>query len=229
MTARAPYATISAMTKTLAPLAAVLLILVGGVALLYAMRAQNPPTTAPTPTATVAAITSTPIATAPSATNVSSTLATYFNKTYQYSLALPAPYRHSDHLSYDGVSGRPAAQDVFTARMLADEAAGESGETASPNWNYVVVVHVFTGVGLDTPRSFYTSFGGAVGESIADTTVDGRQAIKVTNGMYPLQYVIKDGTRIFSVSYQTYESFSVPAGATKEKLVAMIESFRFTP
>jgi hypothetical protein len=217
------------MTKTLAPLAFVLLVLAGGVVLLYAVRALDPPTTAPTPTATVAAVTSTPISTPTSTASAPSTLATYVNKSYQYSLALPAPYRHSDHLSYDGLSGHPAAQDVFTPRTLADEAAGESGETASPNWNYVVVVHVFTGVGLDTPRSFYTSFGGAVGESIVETTVDGRQAIKVTNGMYPLQYVIKDGTRIFFVSYQTYDFFSVPAGATKEKLVAIIESFHFAP
>lgn len=215
------------MTKTLAPFAFVLLILVGGVALLYAVRALSPPTTAPTPTATVAAVTSTPIST-PTA-SAPSALATYVNKSYGYSLALPQPYRHSEHLSYDGLSGRPAAQDVFTARTLADEAAGDSGETASPNWNYVVVVHVFTGVGLDTPRSFYTSFGGAAGESIVETTVDGRQAIKITNGMYPLQYVIKDGTRMFFVSYQTYDFFSVPAGASKEKLVAIIESFHFAP
>ena len=229
MTARAPYATISAMAKTLAPLAAVLLILVAGIAVLYAVRAQDPLPNTVTPTATVAAVTPTPIQTLPSTTSPPSTLATYVNKSYQYSLALPEPYRHSGHLSYEGLSERPAAQDVFTARTIADEAAGESGETASPSWNYVVVVHVFTGVGADTPRAFYTTFGGAVGESIVETTVDGRQAIKVTNGIYPLVYVIKDGSRMFQVGYQTYESFSVPAGATKEKLVAIIESFRFAP
>jgi len=62
-----------------------------------------------------------------------------------------------------------------------------------------------------------------------DTTVDGRQAVKITNGTHPpLEYIIKDGTRMFRISYQIYPLFAVPVGATKEKLLTIVESFRFT-
>lgn len=61
-------------SQGVAAFAVVLLILVAGVALLYAMRARMPPATAsstasPTPTATIAAVTSTPIVTPPGKTN----------------------------------------------------------------------------------------------------------------------------------------------------------------
>lgn len=59
--------------RSLATLAVVLLIIVAGIALLYAVRAQVPatvvsPTSSPTPTATVAIATSSPLATSPATT-----------------------------------------------------------------------------------------------------------------------------------------------------------------
>lgn len=223
-------------TRALATLAAVILVIVLGIGALYGFRAFTPPVTtvgssalSPTPSVAISAANSSPESPAPgSGASVSGT--TYASSTYQYSVVLPQPFRHSDHLSLEGLAGRPALQDVFTARTPADETANESSsQTASPTWNYVVVVHVFTGVGSDTPRAFYTTFGGAVGESIVDATVDGRQAVKVTNGTYPLLYVIKDGSRMFQVGYRTYDFFSVPTGATTEKLVAILDSFHFAP
>jgi hypothetical protein len=124
---------------------------------------------------------------------------------YKFSLLLPAPYRNSARLSLASTGGRPAAQDAFTARTDADEAtvSGTGCQTACPIWNYVAVVQIYTGAGSQTPRQWYTELGGAAGETIEDTTIDGRQAIKVTNGAtYPLQYAVKDGDRIFQIAEQ---------------------------
>jgi hypothetical protein len=158
----------------------------------------------------------------------------YTNNLYKFSLSLPVPYRNSARLSYSNTGGGPAAQDAFTARTDADEStvSGTRCETACPIWNYVAVIQVYTGVGSQTPRQFYTAFGGAVGEMIEDTTVDGRQAVKVTNGVpYQFQYLVKDGDRIFRIADQMYpaDMFSVPAGASKSKLEQILSSFKFMP
>lgn len=101
-------------------------------------------------------------------------------------------------------------------------------ETACPIWNAVVVVIVYTDTGDQTPRQFCTSSSGATGQSIIDTSVDGRPAILVTYGAtYPLQYIVKDGARMFRVAYQLYTDRSIPAGASEQKLRQILESFRF--
>lgn len=225
--------------RSLATIAAVLLILIVGVGVLYAARAQEQPARAfvppsSTPSATIPIATSTPVATAPATTAPPSpTIAPYVNAAYKFSVTLPAPSRKSVRLSLaDTGAQRPAAQDAFTARTDADEAAlaGTSCQTICPIWNYVAVVIVYTGAGSQTPRQWYASSGGSVGETIEDTTVDGRQAIKVTNGAtYPLQYFIKDGDRMFRNAYSVYPDMAVPAGASKEKLESVLTSFRFTP
>ncbi len=176
------------------------------------------------PTATVA-----PSAAAP----------TYVNSTYKFGLTLPDPYRKSVRAqSITGTGGqRPpvAVQDAFSARTDAEEAAiGNDGcHTACPLWNYAAYVVVNTGTGSETPRQYYASQGGTVGEIIEDTTVDGRSAIRITNGgPYPMQFIIKDGDRIFVVAYQIYPATSgmaVPAGASNAKLDLILASFRFVP
>lgn len=195
-----------------------IVVLVLAVACSTGTSSQSTPTASAT---TIPSATPTPVAV--------TAAPAYVNSSYKYSLVLPEPYRHSDQLSLES-TGRPALQDVLTPRTPTDEATtAGSGQTASPAWNYVAVVQIYTGVS-DTPRGFYTTSGGAVGESIIDTTVDGRQAIKVTNGApYPLQYLIKDGSRMLRVAYQIYPDMAVPAGATRAKLIAILESFRFTP
>jgi hypothetical protein len=160
---------------------------------------------------------------------------TYVNETYKFSVVLPEPYRKSARLSIASTGGqRPAAQDAFTARTEADEAVAsrQTGETAAPIWNYVAVIHVFTGTGSQTPRDFYNALSYSQGQIIEDVTVDRHQAVKVTNApSYPIEYLIKDGDRMFMLGYTIYApgAFDVPAGATREKLEQIITSFTFLP
>ena len=156
----------------------------------------------------------------------------YVDQTYKFSVALPDPYRSSARLSIGSTGGqRPAATDAFTARTEQDEAASiRPCETACPVWNYVAVVHVFTGTGAQTPREFYDAFSYSQGQILADITVDGHQALKVTNApSYPIEMLIKDGDRMFMLGYSIYEDFDVPAGASREKLDQILASFTFVP
>jgi hypothetical protein len=187
-----------------------------------------------TPSATA---TSTPIATQPqSPTPTPSPTGLYVNSTYKFSVVLPTPYRKSSRVSmvFAG-STRPAAQDAFTARTDQDEASIDTSgcHTACPLWQYVAFVIVNTGTGSETPRQYYAAQGGSVSQVIEDTTVDGRTAIRVTNGVpYPMQFIVKDGDRIFVVAYQIYppeNGMAIPAGATKDKLDAILASFKFVP
>lgn len=161
----------------------------------------------------------------------------YVNTLNKFSLMLPDPYRKSVGLSFvNAGQQRPAAEDAFTARTDADEAAiGTYGcHTACPTWNYTAYVTVNTGTGAETLRQYYTAAeGGTTSEVIEDTTVDGRPAIRITNGArYPMQFIVRDGDRIIVVAYQLYPTstgISVPAGTSKEKLDGILASFRFTP
>ena len=156
----------------------------------------------------------------------------YVNSQYKFSLSLPAPYRNSARLSNLNMGGRPAGQDVFTARTDSDEAtvAGTGCQTgACPIWDYVAVVQIYTGAGSDTPRDWYTRSGGAVGETIEETTVDGRQAVKITNGTHPLQYIVKDGDRMFRIATQYYTQPDMETTLLLFKLNQILTSFRFTP
>ena len=161
---------------------------------------------------------------------------TYVNKTYKFSVVLPEPYRRSDKLSFSGLSaGHPAAQDAFTARTPEDDAIAAADthcETACAVWNYVAHVVVFTDVPTQTPRQWFDAGGAghAVGETTADITIDGRSALKVINGAgYPVQYIVADRGRMFSLAYTLRTDQPAPAGASKEKLDAILASFKFVP
>jgi hypothetical protein len=78
------------------------------------------------------------------------------------------------------------------------------------------------------PRQWYAKRGGAAGETIVDITIDGRPAIKVTNGTpYPVQVIVRDGSFMFRIGYQIY-SDRPPAGASRAKLDQIVASFHFT-
>ena len=156
-------------------------------------------------------------------------LPTYLNKTYKFSVVLPEPYRRSAVLSIDRAGGPP--QVGFTARTAADEASIPMGECiACPAYDYAAVVIVNLGTGSQTPRQYYAAHESAAGQQIEDTTVDGRAAIRVTNGAtFTVQLVVRDGDRILVVGYYIYASMPVPAGASKEKLEATLASFKFAP
>ena len=186
-------------------------------------------TVAPGPTVSTQTVAPTTAPTiAPSAPPATSA---YVNSTYGFTVMLPTPYRRSARLSIASTGGqRPAAADAFTALPEADEAAlaRQSCETACPVWNYVAVIDVFTGTGVQTPRDFYNAFSYSQGQVIEDLLVDGHQAVKVTNApSYPIEYLIKGGDRMFMLGYTIYSFFDVPSGATRAKLDAIITSFRF--
>jgi hypothetical protein len=226
--------------RNLAFIAAMLLVIVLFIGFLYLVRAFPNTGTAvasPSPAAT-ATITATATATstpAPSPTPSPTPIGTYDNSTWKFSVSLPDPYRRSVRLSITSTGGsRPAAADAFTARTEADEAtlANQRCETACAIWNYVAVVDEFTGTGTQSPRDFYNAFSFSRDQQIEDITVDGHRAVKVTNGpSYPIEYLIKDGDRMFMLGYTIYSpgTYDVPAGATKEKLDAILASFKFLP
>ena len=206
--------------------------------LLYG-RSQDPALARPSIAAATSTPTAPPATTAPATTAPpSATIPPYVNPEYKFSVTLPVPYRKSARLSLSNTGSQnpaaPVALDAFTARTEQDEAAlaeQRCGEIACPIRNYVATVEIYTGVS-QTPRQWYTSRGGAVGERIDDTTVDGRTAIRVTNGVptyVPMQLIMKDGDRIFVVGYQIFQNMAVPAGTSKEKLDQILASFRFAP
>jgi hypothetical protein len=192
-----------------------------------ANQVASVPSASPTATATATA-TATPSA-SPSPTPVG----LYVNQTYRFSVVLPPPYRVSSR-AINGAVTPERGQVAFTARTEADEASIDTSgcHTACPLWQGAAYVIINTGTGAQTPRQYYDAQGGAVGQVIEDTTVDGRTAIKVTNGVpFPMQFIIKDGDRIIVVAYQIYSGngMEMPVGATKEKLDAILASFHFLP
>lgn len=161
----------------------------------------------------------------------------YANQAFLYYVKLPDPYRKSEVLSRsasgpDVASGAvPASTEAFTARSMADEQnlATQRCDTACPIWDYVAVVEYFTD--YMAPRQWYAKRGGATGETIDDLTIDGRQAIRVTNGApYPVQVIVRDGNFMFRVAYQIYttDPARAPNGASRTKLDDIVASFHFT-
>jgi hypothetical protein len=162
----------------------------------------------------------------------------YANQAFLYYLTLPDPYRKSEVLSQssgggpDVASGAiPASVEAFTARSVSDEQslAGQRCETACPIWDYVAAVEYFTD--FMTPRQWYAKRGGVGGETIEDLVIDGRAAIKVTNGgPYPVQIIVRDGNFMFRVGFQIYSTdpARAPAGASRAKLEQIVASFHFT-
>ena len=220
---------------SIAAAVAIALIVFGVV--LYAVRGQRETAVlAPaSPTATLTR-TATP-ATTPTAPSTPSPTPTglYVNQALKFSVVLPPPYRRSARLSIENSGGqRPAAADAFTARTEQDELAVSSQrcETACAIWNYVAVVDVFTGTGTQSPRDYYNAFSYNRDQQLEDITVDGHPALKVTNApSYPIEYLIKDGDRMFILGYTIYQpgTYDVPPGASKEKLDAILTSFKFVP
>ena len=231
--------------RTVAFIAATAVATVLFIGLLYVVRGQVPPLTAlasltatATPTATATA-TPTPVASTSTPTSSPTALPTptglYVNPTYRFSLVLPPPYRQSTPAIIGTVSPQ-RDQFAFTARTEADEASIDTSgcHTACPLWQAAAYVIVSPGTGTQTPREYYAKeVGSSTSEKIEDTTVDGRPAIRVTTGaVYATAFVIKDGDRTFLVGYRLYgpeNGMAIPAGASKEKLDAILASFKFVP
>ncbi len=210
--------------------AAVLLVVILGIGLLYSVRSATAPPVAvasapASPTSTPAPSVATP---SPSPSGI-----LFVNQTYKFSVILPPPYRKSARLSATSTtSSTPGiAFDGFTARTVEDEAPLPGAcDVTCPLHDYTVFIEIQSGVS-DTPRHWYTSHAGALGQQIDDLTVDGRPAIRVINGAeiyVPLQLIVKDGDRMFRIGYMVTRE-PVPAGASQEKLDQILASFRFLP
>lgn len=160
----------------------------------------------------------------------------YVNSVYKFSLELPAPYRKTARLSIlDSGGTRPAAQDAFTARTPDDEVISgqRCGETSCAIWNYVAVVEVWPDeASTGAPREWYQRYSYAAGERLQELILDGRPAVRIDGGAtYPVQYIIRDGTRVFRVAYLIYppDFGPTPVGASRDKLEQILASFRFVP
>ncbi|HTD63378.1 MAG TPA: hypothetical protein VK732_01435 [Verrucomicrobiae bacterium] len=219
---------------------ALLLIVAVAVFAIFARSRQDTTGLAsPTPTATATA-TASPTAT-PSPTLRPSSSPTaifvgtpYVNATWQYSLVLPPPYRHSDLLSFKSVPPdpqQPKASDAFTARTLEDERATSSPcETSCPAWNYVVTVEVWTNAGSMSPREWVDSghAGFFAGQKVEDTTISGRPGVRVTSAEgRPFKWLVAKEGRMYVLDVMVNDQMPVPPGATRDKLDAIVASFNF--
>ena len=228
-------------TRALTPVAAVLLILVGGIVLLYVVRAQGTLSTTgplPTPLTTATQLVSpspsqnlvTPALMSPTPTQDE----VFTNAKYQYSIVLVPPYHPSSALTTTFNGAHPAAQDVFTVQTPDQEATGSKNcETACPVWDHTLLVAIFGDGGSMTPREWYDAgnVGFSTGSKLEDITISGRPALKITgSARFPIEYVVADGRgQMFDLAYTIRPERPVPDGASKDKLEQMIASFKFLP
>jgi hypothetical protein len=159
----------------------------------------------------------------------------YVNGQYKFSLELPAPYRWTSRLSFADRGGKQPAQDSFTARTPEDEVTSgqRCGDTSCAIWNYVALVEIWPDeASTGAPREWYQRYSYSAGERFQDMIVDGRPAVRIDGGAtYPVQYIIRDGTRLFRVAYLIYppDFGPTPFGASRDKLEQILTSFRFIP
>jgi hypothetical protein len=106
-------------------IAVILLVAILAIAFVTPVRTEqpaSPPIARPSPSVPLA-IRASASPTAASATPPSSPSPTFVDRTYNFSVVLPEPYRKSEQLSLNNTgSQRPAAHDAFTARTPEDEA-----------------------------------------------------------------------------------------------------------
>ena len=187
------------------------------------------PTSTPSPTLRPS---SSPTASASATATFAGTL--YVNTTWQYSLVLPPPYRHSDLLSFKSIPPepqQPKASDAFTARTVEDERATSSPcETSCPAWNYVVTVEVWTNAGSMSPREWVDSghAGFFAGQKVEDTTISGRPAVRVTSAEgRPFKWLVAKEGRMYVLDEIVNDQMPVPPGASRDRLDAIVASFNF--
>ena len=233
--------------RVLLVIALLLIVAVAVVAIFARSRQDTTGSASPTPSPTATATpspspTSTPSPTLrPSSSPTASASATatfagtpYVNTTWQYSLVLPPPYRHSDLLSFKSIPPepqQPKASDAFTARTVEDERATSSPcETSCPAWNYVVTVEVWTNAGSMSPREWVDSghAGFFAGQKVEDTTISGRPAVRVTSAEgRPFKWLVAKEGRMYVLDEMVNDQMPVPPGASRDKLDAIVASFNF--
>ena len=233
--------------RVLLVIALLLIVAVAVVAIFARSRQDTTGSASPTPSPTATATpspspTSTPSPTLrPSSSPTASASATatfagtpYVNTTWQYSLVLPPPYRHSDLLSFKSIPPepqQPKASNAFTARTLEDERATSSPcETSCPAWNYVVTVEVWTNAGSMSPREWVDSghAGFFAGQKVEDTTISGRPAVRVTSAEgRPFKWLVAKEGRMYVLDEMVNDQMPVPPGASRDKLDAIVASFNF--
>jgi hypothetical protein len=99
--------------------------------------------------------------------------------------------------------------------------------------DYVALVEIWPDeASTGAPREWYQRYSYSAGERFQDMIVDGRPAVRIDGGAtYPVQYIIRDGTRLFRVAYLIYppDFGPTPFGASRDKLEQILTSFRFIP
>jgi len=170
------------------------------VALLVVVAACNSfevaPTTSPAQSAAAVSPTSLPTVAAPS----QAPAVRHVNDVLGYAVALPPPWRVSECLSGVSREGSYLGQDVLTWRTAAEEhalgAGGDTGGSGALTW----VIGIAVETSSQTPTDYAKSRGGSVGDKVEPTTIDGRQAIRVTGGFGGIRIYVANSGRMYTLS-----------------------------
>ena len=160
----------------------------------------NPPPASPTATAVVAASpTSTPVATtlAPSPTPTGR----HLNAVLGYAVTLPPSWRVSECLSGISQDATYIGSDSLTWRTVAEEQAlgvfGGTGPSGAFSW-IVTIEAQATSQGV---REFAMARSGGTGNSVEDTTLDGKPAARAFDiSGNSLGYYVAGSGRMYSVT-----------------------------
>jgi hypothetical protein len=208
-----------------------------------AASASASPSVSPSATSSASPIASATRSAGPT-TSSATTRGEYVNTTWGYAVTLPEPYHLSSKFTQPNVPPNEplheAAIDVFTVLTREQEDTGTVNcHTACPTWNYTIWVHIFKDAGNITARQAYSSpppagyAGQSARSTLTDVTIDGHEALKIEPGVSGdlIEYIVPDEKRnIFVLAAIVYEpgQFPVPAGASEQKLRAILDSFHFT-
>ena len=212
--------------RSLATLAAVLLILVVGASALYALRSQEQPTrvfvapsSTPTATSTPGSLSPTPTATA-SPTPVSGRYVSLLG----YSIELPPPWHRSSCSGVDTQQTGIRGGEEFWSVSVRDETGSDIGVSYP-------VLRVFAEANPQnlTPRQWAEQgksvFTGIPGDRIEDVMYAERPAARLVRAGVPPTYYVANAGRMYVVN--PFATRPPIDASTQQTMVRIIDSFRF--
>jgi hypothetical protein len=160
--------------------------------------------------------------------------APFASQTLGYEVQLPGTWRRSSTLSALVRNGTlKLGHDVFTIRSVADEAGALVDPGPGAAWSYVAVVEQWRDPSGWSAMAWATDpllAGWAKGQVVESAVIDGRAAVKITNGpRFSVAYYVQDGARMFVVGYKIDAPDWKPSAATEAELRAIVASFHITP
>lgn len=156
-----------------------------------------------------------------------------------YAVVLPNGWRRSDRLSRIDASTTPTGIEVFTRRTVEDEAQVLSQATETQNAAFAFTAQIRVDANPDRLDAMAWARSNRVAhepnEIITPMTVSGRPAARVS---YPGSFLwvlyVESGTRMYALR-PVFEAWGAmpmtfrPAGTTEADVLAILDSFSFTP